>query len=95
MANLTWTVVTAAGTITQDSPTLTDPNMTRFTDWAWVHYPQYEADGVTLKTKNNTNLAAAVRDWMTSQWNGTKANVLRYEQVAAAQAASDAVTDIG
>ena len=95
MAKLTWTVTSTAGTVTQDSPTLTDPNMLRFTDWAWANYPQYEVDGVTLKTKNNANIAQSIQDWMTAQWNGTKANVLRWEQIAVAKAASDAVGEIG
>ena len=94
MANLTWTVVNSVGTITQDSPTFSDENMTRFTDWCWYAYPQYEVDGVTLKTKNNANIAQAVRDWMTAQYEGTKANVLRWERLEAAQAASDAVADL-
>ena len=93
-ANFTWEVTTAAGTVSQDSPTISDANMDRFLDYVWVVYPQYEADGVTLKPKTNGNLAASVRDWMSFQWQDTKRTVIQWEKSRDAQVAIDAVTDI-
>lgn len=94
MANFTWTVVTSNGTISQDGPTISDTNMQRFLDFVWEVYPQYEADGETRKAKTNANLAASVRDWMTAQWNGTKAAVLQFEKAEAAKAAREGISDL-
>jgi len=94
MADIKWTVTTSAGVVENSSPTLSDANMTRFIDWAWYAYPQFQADGTTPKPRNLANEAAAVREWMEAQWQGTKANVIRWEENEAAQAARDAIADL-
>lgn len=93
MAKLTFTLTTAAGTVTQDSPKLTDQQMARFTDWLWTAYPQINPDGTT-KTKNAANQAQAFRDWSQALWRGTKASVANAERDAAANAARNAVQDV-
>lgn len=94
MANITWKVTTSAGAVEKSSPELSDTNMTRFIDWVWEHYPQYQADGETLKTRNLANEAAAVNDWIDREWNKTKNTVLRWERKKAEQVASESVTDL-
>ncbi len=94
MPMITWTVETNAGTVTQDF-VLSTPDMIRFTDWAWVTYPQYEPDGVTLKPKSNANVGDAVKDWMTGLANGTAANVENHERNAVAQIARAGVGVFG
>jgi len=96
MANLTFSATATAGTITHTSATYTDATMTRFTDWCWYAYPQYVVDGDPssgVKTKNNANVAAAVRDAFAALVEGLKANVIRYEKSEAAQAAQTGVPD--
>ena len=93
MADFIQTLITTAGTVTT-TKTLSDANMLRFTDWAWVAYPQFEPDGETPKPKNNANVALSVADYHEGIWKGTKANVLRQERLDAAKAASDAVLDL-
>lgn len=92
MANLTFTATATAGTITHTSATYSDATMTRFTDWCWYAYPQLNPDG-TPKTKNNANVAAAVRAAFAALVNGLKANVIRHEKSEAAQAAQTGVPD--
>lgn len=94
MAKLTWTITTSAGSVSQDGPVISEANMTRFRDWLWAWYPQYEADGETLKTRNAANEAQAFRDWADAQWEAAKNKVLHWERQAAEQTARDAVTDI-
>ena len=95
MAKLSWTIEAASGTVTEDSPTLSDANMDRFLDWIWYAYPQMdEADPPAPLPRNPANEAQAFRDWANAQWQGTKANVLRWEKTEAAQSASDGVPDI-
>lgn len=94
MANtVSMSIVTDAGTVTLTTPELGAAKMARLTDWIWDAYPQYEEDGVTLKPKNNPNVADAIRDWMRGNWQGTKNNVVRAEKAVAASTASDAVVD--
>lgn len=94
MAKLTFSITSAIGNLSVDSPTLTDPQMQRFLDFIWDAYPQFTADGITRKTKNNANLAQCYREWAAGLWEGTKANVMSYERTKASVAASAAVTDI-
>jgi hypothetical protein len=94
MAKLFFGAEAVTGTVTQDGPTLSDPNMDRFLDWVWYAYPQFQPDGVTPKPKTNANVADAIRDWGLGLWRGTKANVLRWERDEAAQAARDAIGDL-
>ena len=93
MAKLTWTIETAAGTVSKDGPVIADEDMDRFLDWIWVAYPQFEIDGVTPKPRNSANDAAAFRDWADFQWAFNKERVLNHEQNAAAQIARDAISD--
>jgi len=93
MAKLTWTLDVTAGIVTQDSPTISDANMDRFIDWCLYAYPQLDENGDPLPVTNAVK-AAAFRDFARSQWQGVKANVLRWEQQEAAQAAREAVNDI-
>jgi hypothetical protein len=92
-AEISWSVETSAGTVTQTSPTLSDPQMDRFINWVLYAYPQVDGNGDPLPVTNAVK-AAAVRDWMTAQWHGTKTNVLRWEKQEAAQAARDGVADL-
>ncbi len=94
MANLFFGVVTNAGTVTHDTPTISTADIDRFADYVWAHYPQLNPDG-TPKPKTNANLADAFRNWAEALWSGTQANILRHEKVAAAKAASDGVGDWG
>lgn len=93
MAKLTWQITTSVGTVTQDGPDLSDAQMQRFLDWLWYAYPQLDVDGNPLN-RTNANQAQAFRDWADTAYQGTKANVLRWEKQEAAQAAAEAVTDI-
>ena len=93
MADYIQTVVTTAGTVTTTT-SVNDTNMTRFTDWAFAVYPQFEADGTTLKPKNNANVADAVRDHHESTWRGVKDNVIRHERHDVAKTAIDGVPPI-
>lgn len=95
MANLFFGAVTSSGTVQKDGPTISDADMTRFTDWVWGAYPQFEPDGTTLKPKTDANIAQSVKDWGDALWRGTKANVLRHERLEAARTASDAIDDLG
>lgn len=93
MAKLTFAITSAIGNLSVDSPTLTDVQMTKFLDFIWDAYPQLNPDG-SRKTRNNTNLAQAYRDFAGGLWQGTRANVLSYEREKAATTARDAVTPI-
>ena len=93
MANLTWSITNAAGTVTHDSPTISDANMDRFVAWVLYAYPQLDGNGDPLPVTNAVK-AAAFRDFADAQWQGVKANVLRWEQSEAAQQAREAVNDI-
>lgn len=70
-----------------------DAALTRFLDWVWSVYPQYEADGVTEKPKNQANRNAAFQQWANGFFASTKAQVKSYETQtsAAVQAAKDAI----
>jgi hypothetical protein len=92
MAGFTFTVSTAAGDVA-DSFTFSDANVDRFVAWALYAYPQLDENG-DPKPVTNAVKAAAVREWIAGLMNGTKANVLRYEQNEAAQAAREAVGEI-
>lgn len=94
MAKIALALTSAIGNTTHDWPTLSDSQMTRFLDYIWDAYPQFEADGTTRKTRNNANLALAYRAWSTAMWEGAKANVLSYEREKAAKTARDAVGDL-
>lgn len=95
MANIaTFTIETDAGTVSLSTPELGAAKMARLTDWIWEAYPQMtDDDPPVLKPKNNANVAAAIRDWMRGNWQGTKNNVIRFEKVAASTAAADAIVD--
>ena len=98
MAKLIWAIESAAGTVAKDGPVISDTNMDRFIDWIWYAYPQIDnsdPDNPVPKPRTPANEAQAFRDWADSQWLGTKANVIRWEKLEAAQAASDGVPDLG
>jgi len=92
MAGFTFTVSTAAGDVA-DTFTFSDANVDRFVSWALYAYPQLDENG-DPKPVTNAVKAAAVREWIAGLMQGTKANVLRYEQNEAAQAAREAVGEI-
>ena len=96
-ANFTWEVSTAAGTVSQDSPTISDAQMDRFLDWAWANFPQYDVtdpDNPVLKTRTNATTADAVREWMGTQWEATKRSVVSYERRQAADTAQSGVAEL-
>lgn len=93
MAKISWIVETSAGTVTHESPTISNAQMQRFLDWVWSAYPQTEPDD-SPSEKTSATVAVAVTEWAQAQWRGTKANILRHERLEAAQAASDAVSDL-
>jgi hypothetical protein len=90
MAKLSVTFETAAGSITVDSPTLSDANMDRLIAWATYQFPQVDENGDPLPITNAVR-AAALRELGESIWRGTKNNVLRHEEAEAVQAARAAV----
>jgi hypothetical protein len=93
MAKLSFSIASAIGNVTVDSPVLTDAQMTRFLDYIWDAYPQLNVDG-TAKARTNANLAQAYRDWAGAIWNGTKANVLAADKGKARRAAEAGVAEI-
>ena len=93
MAEFIQSIVSTVGTVTT-TKTINDANMLRFTNWVWSAYPQFEADGKTLKAKTNGNVGDAIADYHEKIWQGTKANVLRYERELAAKTAADEVPDL-
>lgn len=92
MAGFTFTVSTVAGDVSKTF-TFSDANLDRFVAFALDAYPQLDENGDPLPVTNAVK-AAAVRDWIDGVMAGTKSNVLRYEQSAAAKAASEAVEEI-
>ena len=88
MVNFTLSYIADAGTVTQDSKIYSEANGQRFLDWIWVAYPQYEADGVTLKPRTQANEVQAFRDFADGFYAGTKANVLREEDRVLKEAAT-------
>jgi hypothetical protein len=88
MVNFTLSYTTDAGTISQDSKIYSELNGQRFVDWIWVAYPQYEADGETLKPRTQQNEMQAYRDFADGMFAGVKANVLRVEDMALKDAVS-------
>ena len=94
MATLTWEITTTAGTVSESGPDISDANMDRFFEWLTAEaYVQTDENGDPLPVDNAVR-AAAFREWAQGQWEGVKAQVLRYEQQEAAQQAAGAVTDI-
>ena len=81
-------------TISQLSPSYSDANGTRFSDWLWSAYPQVDENGDPLPD-TNANRAQAFRDFASAIFEATKANVLRHEKQAAKEAAEAGVPDIG
>jgi hypothetical protein len=97
MANLTWGLRSTPGDVDKDGPTISDANMVRFIDWMWYAYPQIDntdPENPVPKPRTPANEADAFRDWATAQWQGTKANVLRWERLEAAQEAAGDVPPI-
>jgi len=93
MANISISVTTSAGTVTYDSPNLSDAAMDRLINFCLYAYPQEDEDGNPLPVTNAVK-AAAIRDWGAGIFNGTKDNVLNFERNEAAQAAREAVAGI-
>ncbi len=94
MSKLFFGVVTSAGTVTHDTPELSNADADRFADYVWSAYPQFENDGTTPKARTNANLAdafrawaSAFRAWASALWAGTQANILGYERVEAERVA--------
>ncbi|MFA5897879.1 MAG: hypothetical protein WC829_02075 [Hyphomicrobium sp.] len=94
MAKISIALTSAIGNTSHDWPVLSDAQMTRFLDYLWDTYPQYEVDGITRKARTNANLVLCYQAWSTALWNGTKANVLSYERDKAAQLARAGVADL-
>jgi hypothetical protein len=97
MVNFTLEYTTDAGTISHDSKIYSEANGQRFVDWIWVAYPQIDysdPENPVPKPRTPANEADAFRDWATAQWQGTKANVLRWERLEAAQEAAGDVPPI-
>lgn len=82
MAKLSFSITSAIGTVTFDSPTLTDAQMLKFLDYIWATFPQLNVDG-TPKPRTNANLADAYRAWAATIWAGTKDAVLDFGRGAA------------
>lgn len=81
MANLTWGITTDGGSISEDSPAVSEANIQRF-----VAYLNARSPDLTD--------AQAFRAWARSEWNKTKKTVIEWEKTQAAIAAKDAVQDI-
>lgn len=94
MANYAIQFVATAGTVSSTGPTLDASQEQKFLDWVWDAYPQYEADGETPKAKTNANIADSIRDMHAAIWRGIVNNVKRHDEIAAAQAAKDGVTEL-
>ena len=88
MAKFTWIIETAAGSVSQDSPTLSEANIARALDYFWALYAE-QGDARTP-----ANEAKAFRAWVQAQFRGLKADVIKRERVEAAKAAKDAIQDI-
>lgn len=93
MANLTWGVTTSAGSVSQDSPTISDANMDRFVNYCWENYTQLDGNGDPLP-RTTANEVSAVRDWMRQQWRAVKDEVVTWERKRAAVQARNAVGDL-
>lgn len=94
MANMVLTFTATAGTVTSNGPALSAGEEQAYLDFVWDAYPQYEVDGETLKTKNNANLADAVRDHHRALWRGIKAQIKRSREITASEAAVAGVPDL-
>ena len=90
MAKMSVAFETAAGSISVDSPTLSDANMDRLIAWATYQFPQLDENDDPLPITNAVK-AAALRELGESIWQGTKNNVLRHEENEAVQAARESV----
>ena len=93
MATLNWNLTNDVGSVDYAGPDISEANMDRFIAWLLYSYPQLDENGDPLPVTNAVK-AAAFRDFAAGQWKGVKANVLRWEQNEAAQAASGAVGEI-
>ena len=94
MANMVIQFNATAGTVTSNGPELTAGEEQRYLDWVWEAYPQYEADGVTLKAKTNANVANAIRDHHRGLWRGIVAQVVRRDEIVAEAAAKAGVSGL-
>lgn len=78
MANMRFTLVATAGTVIHNAPDITAPQETLLLNWLWAYYAPVDALGSPL-TRNSTNEAQAFRNYATSLWAGTRANVIRWK----------------
>lgn len=93
MAKINITVSNSVGSVSFDSPTLTDANMARLIEYAWARFPQLDVDGNPLP-RTPANEAAAIRDWARNKYRGFVTEVMEWEKIEAAKAAKDAVGDL-
>ena len=94
MADMVIQFNATAGSVTSTGPTLDATQEQRYLDWAWEAYPQYEADGETLKPKTDATIADSIRDHHRALWRGIVAQVKRKDELDAAQAAKDGISDM-
>lgn len=84
MANLRFSFLSTAGTVTQNAPNITAQQELLFVDWLWAHYAPVDSVegsptfGQTLP-RNTANGASAFRSYANALWRGTRTNVIRWK----------------
>lgn len=84
MANLRFSFISTAGTVTVNAPDITAPQEALFIDWLWAQYAPVDEveDSPTFGEplpRNTANEAQAYRNYAAKLWAGTRANVIRWK----------------
>jgi hypothetical protein len=96
MVDLTLTLVATGGTI-DHTKTGSAETETRYLDWIWYSYPQYDVtdpENPVPKPDTPANRADAWREWAAVTLDSTWQNVKRWEQLEAARDAAGNVGDL-